>query len=57
MSSTQKLVVGERCGFIALLPETVGWQMQTLEKGLCPASVKETATSDRARQPRTSTAH
>ena len=41
MSTANKIVVCERCGFIAMLSETVGWAMHTTQKGLCPACVKD----------------
>jgi hypothetical protein len=41
LSITNKIVVCERCGFIAMLSETVGWAMSTTQKGLCPAGVKD----------------
>jgi hypothetical protein len=47
MATTNKLVICERCGFIALLPETAGWVMYTTQKGLCPACVKDAENAER----------
>ena len=39
--SSSNLLVCERCGFTALVPDTAGWQMTSDENGLCPACVKD----------------
>jgi hypothetical protein len=49
--TTHTIVVCERCGFIALLPETIGWQMHTTQKALCPACVKDSENTPPARAP------
>jgi hypothetical protein len=58
MFSPNKLVVCERCGFVAVLPETNGWEMHTTEKGLCPACVRDSEkVSDRKPAQRVKTAN
>jgi hypothetical protein len=57
MPSNKMLVVCERCGLVALLPETDGWEMHTTQKGLCPACLRESETADAPRKPRSKTAH
>ena len=51
MMSPNKMVVCERCGFLALLSETAGWAMYTTNRGLCPACVKEAAQNALASKP------
>lgn len=51
-STNNKLVVCERCGFIALLADTRGWTMATTEKGLCPACVRDLEDLPAAPEPR-----
>lgn len=57
MSPANKMVVCERCGFMALLPETNGWQMHTTEKGLCPACVKDSEQRPSAPRSQAKSAH
>jgi hypothetical protein len=52
-----KMVVCERCGLIALLPDTHGWEMATTQKGLCPACLKDRDRPAPPPKPHSKTAH
>jgi hypothetical protein len=57
MPTPNRMVVCERCGFVALLRETSGWEMRTLQKGLCPACVKDSVSNGDPPKPQTKAAH